>query len=40
MPSVANLLELFVMRVHRPSQVGQMKITLDTKNHRQTKHFL
>ncbi|ODZ45773.1 hypothetical protein BBM40_19455 [Vibrio parahaemolyticus] len=40
LPSVANLLELFVMRIVHKRQIGYENITLNTKNHKRADNFL
>ncbi|TBT80130.1 hypothetical protein D5E70_11330 [Vibrio parahaemolyticus] len=39
-PSVANLLELFVMRIFDNAKLANENITLNTKNHKRADNFL
>ncbi|EXJ24805.1 hypothetical protein D048_4618 [Vibrio parahaemolyticus VPTS-2009] len=40
LPSVANLLELFVMRIFDDAKLTNKNITLNTKNYKRADNFL
>ncbi|TOD34621.1 hypothetical protein CGJ65_24445 [Vibrio parahaemolyticus] len=40
LPSVANLLELFVMRIFDKAKLNNENITLNTKNYKRADNFL